>query len=45
MKKIHCVICGTYRKFKNPMISCIFKKALVLSIICTHFTKEDEKNI
>ena len=26
MKKIYCVICGKYRKFKNPKIPYIFKK-------------------
>ena len=33
MKKIYCVICGKYRKFKNPKIPYIFKKPFVLSII------------
>ena len=22
MKKIYCIVCGKYRKFKNPKISC-----------------------
>ena len=26
MKKIFCVICSKYRKFKNPKISYIFEK-------------------
>ena len=32
MKKICCVISDKYRTFKNPEISYIFEKALVLSI-------------
>ena len=32
MKKLCCVICGKYRKFKDPKISYIFKISLVLSI-------------
>ena len=28
MKKIFCVICGKYRKFKKPKISYILEKAL-----------------
>ena len=39
MKKIHCVICGKYRKFKNPKISYILKKA----IISNKCENEDEK--
>ena len=33
MKKICCVKCNKYRKFKNPKISCLFDKTLVLSTI------------
>ena len=33
MKKIYCLICGKYRKFKNPKISKMSKKTLVLSVI------------
>ena len=40
MKKIYCVICVKYRKFKNPKISYIFEKT-VLSIICSKC--KDEK--
>ena len=29
------VICGKYRKFKDPKISYIFEKTLLLSIICS----------
>ena len=31
IKKIFCVICGKYRKFKKPKISYIFEKTLVIS--------------
>ena len=34
MVKFYCIICGRYRKFKNPKISHIFQKKLVLSITC-----------
>ena len=43
MKKIHCVICGKYRKFQKPKISYIFEKRLVLSITCSKCKNEDEK--
>ena len=43
MKKIFCVICGKYGKLKNPKISYIFEKALVLSVICSKYYNEDEK--
>ena len=43
MKIICCVIFGKYRKFKNPKISYIFQKALVLSIIWSKNKNEDEK--
>ena len=33
IKKLCCVICGKYKKFKNPKISYIVEKTLVLSII------------
>ena len=33
MKKLYFIICRRYRKFEKPRISCIFEKALVLSII------------
>ena len=32
MRKLYCVICGKYRKFKNPKISYIFDNTLVVSI-------------
>ena len=37
MKKLYCVIFGKYRKFKNPKISYILRKTMVL---CKN---EDEK--
>ena len=43
MKKLYCVICGKYKKFKNPKISYIFEKALVFLIICSKCKKEGEK--
>ena len=33
MKKLHCVICGKYRKFEKPKISYILERTLVLPII------------
>ena len=42
MKKIYCFICGKYRKFENPKISCIFKKIIVLSIVCSKCGNKDE---
>ena len=42
MKKICCIICGKYKKFKNAKISYIFKKALLLSIICSKCGSKDE---
>ena len=43
MKKVHCFICGKYRKFKNLEIFNIFKKTLVLFIICSKYKNEYEK--
>ena len=43
MKIIYCVIFGKYRRFKNPKISYIFQKALVLSVIWSKNKNEDEK--
>ena len=42
MKKLHCVICGKYRKFEKPKISDILRKTLVISIICNKCKNEDE---
>ena len=30
MKKVCCVVCGKYKKFKNPKTSCILEKTLVI---------------
>ena len=43
MKKLYCVICCKYRKFKNPKLSYIFEKSLVLSIIYSKCKNEDKK--
>ena len=43
MKKIYCIICGKYRKFKIPKIPYIFEKILVVSIFCCKYRIEDEK--
>ena len=43
MKKNYGVIFGKYRKFKNPKISCVFEKIVVISISCSKFKNEDEK--
>ena len=46
MKKLYCVICGKYRTFKNPKISYICEKTLVLSIryiACIKCENEDGK--
>ena len=34
MKKLHCIICGKYRKFEKPKTSYLLEKTLVPSIIC-----------
>ena len=43
MKKMYCIVCGRYRKFNNPKVSYIFKKALVLSIICSKCGSKKER--
>ena len=43
MKKLYCVICGKYIKFKNPKISYILEKTLVLSIIWSKCKSKAEK--
>ena len=45
MKKLYHVICGNYRKFGKPKISCLLKKTLVLSIICSKSKNKDDKII
>ena len=34
IKKIYCVNCDKYRRFKNGKILYIFRRTVVLSIIC-----------
>ena len=34
MKKLYCVKYGKYRNFKNLKILYIFKKTLIISIVC-----------
>ena len=36
MKNIYCIKCSKYRKFENPKVSGIFKKTLVLFVICNN---------
>ena len=43
MKKSYCVICGKYRKFKNPKISYILEKTLILYIIFNKCKNKDKK--
>ena len=33
MKKICCVVCGKYKKFKNPKILYIFEKTLAVYLV------------
>ena len=42
-KKLFCVICGEYRKFKNPKILYMFEKTLFLSFICNKSKIDDQK--
>ena len=39
---MYCVICDKYRNYKNPKISYIFEKTLVLSITCSKCKRDDE---
>ena len=43
MEEIYFIICGKYRKFEDPLMSYIFEKTLVLSIIYGKCGSEDEK--
>ena len=43
MRKVHCIKCNKHRKFKNPKISRIFNKTLVLSIVCGKCGNNDDK--
>ena len=43
MKKMHCSICGKYKKSEKPKISYPLEKILLLSTICSKCENEDEK--
>ena len=43
MKKIYCVICDKYKKYRTPKISHIFERSLAVSIICRKYDNEDTK--
>ena len=43
IKNIYCIVCGKYKKFKNPKISYSLDKILVLSIICSKCSNENKK--
>ena len=43
MKKLYCIICGKYRKFKNHKLSYIFEKKIILSSNCSKCKREGEK--
>ena len=43
MTKLHCVICGSYRKFEKSKMSFLLEKTLVISIILNKCKNEDEK--
>ena len=42
MKKIYCIKCNKYRKFKNPKIPYIFDKTLIIPIICDKCGSNDK---
>ena len=44
-QKIYCIKCNKVRKFKNPKISYILDKTLVLSTICHKYGSNDKKDI
>ena len=43
MTKIYCAMCKMYKEIKNPKISYICDKTLLLSSICDKCRSEDEK--
>ena len=43
MRKIYCTMCKMYKEFKNPKISYICDKTLLLSSICDKCRSEMEK--
>ena len=40
MTNTYCNVYNEYRKYTNPKISCIFKKTLGLSIVCSKCSHE-----
>ena len=36
------MICGKYRKFKNPKTASVFEKTIVLSLICSKCENKDD---
>ena len=42
MKKFYCIICGKHRKFRNPKISNIFEKNIILSLSIIYGKCENE---
>ena len=43
MKRIYCVVCGKYKKFKNPKTLYILEKTSVLFLIWSTFNSKYEK--
>ena len=43
MKNIYCIVCGKYKKIKNPKISYSLEVELVLSIIYIKCGSKEEK--
>ena len=43
MRKIYCTKCKKYKEFKEPKISYICDKILLLSRICNNCGSKDEK--
>ena len=43
MKKLYCIICGYYTKFKNPKISNILEKNIGFFYYLQQVKNEDEK--
>ena len=43
MTKIYCAMCKMYKEIKNPKMSYICDKTLLLSSICDKWRSEDEK--
>ena len=40
---MHCIICNKHRKIEKPKISCLLKKKLILSFICSKCKNKDKK--